>query len=513
MNRSFYNGVSGIKTHQFGMDVWSHNISNINNAGYKAQIPEFSNILSQSLANSLLTPANSQVGLGSQAQTTAISEKIGGMKPTDNEFDLALTSEGWFGTLGYDGNIYYTRQGDFNIDAAGNLVDSHGQFVLGTMDDGISSVSTNLANVANQTKITLPKTLTMPPVATSQVGIKANLDPAIKKDFVDIALNDTNYQSNLNAQKISINGNVTDVKGLIEPKKDDKVFVTLTDKNGKQQQSSAKLKDDLTWQIDNFDVQNLDLSEPLDIKAFVRSNQEVANKAFFSTAIIGQNGEENVLKLEFKKIVPQQKEGISWHVNASIEDKNKNVLSTNEGQLEYTSDGAFLSSSIDAIDNVKLDFGKPYNKELANSGFEGVTSFAGLGSYVGDFAKDGSKQGELTKYSMDDFGQIQANFDNGKNASIAKIAVYHFVNDQGLDNAGGNYFTQSSNSGKAIFYTDTNGQFINNTKIKNATLEMSNVDLGTALTEVIVMQKAFDASSKSITTSDQLLQVAINLKK
>ena len=114
---------------------------------------------------------------------------------------------------------------------------------------------------------------------------------------------------------------------------------------------------------------------------------------------------------------------------------------------------------------------------------------------------------------MDSSGNIIANFDNGKSSTIAKVAVYHFQNDQGLTSASSNLFEQSSNSGQAIFYTDKNGNAFNGSTIFNHRLEGSNVSFATALTELIVVQKAFSASSKGITTSDELLQNAINMKK
>jgi len=77
----------------------------------------------------------------------------------------------------------------------------------------------------------------------------------------------------------------------------------------------------------------------------------------------------------------------------------------------------------------------------------------------------------------------------------------------------GTMFRQSANSGNAIFYTNENGESIQGSQVFSNRLENSNVVFATALTELIVMQKAFDASAKSITTSDQMIQNAINMKR
>jgi len=108
---------------------------------------------------------------------------------------------------------------------------------------------------------------------------------------------------------------------------------------------------------------------------------------------------------------------------------------------------------------------------------------------------------------------IIANFSNGKNGVIGAIPIFHFQNEQGLDNIGGQNFIETQNSGKAFTYKDNSGNYIIGGRIKNYALETSNVKLSTALTELIIMQKAFDANSKSITTSDEMIKKAIDMKR
>ena len=122
-------------------------------------------------------------------------------------------------------------------------------------------------------------------------------------------------------------------------------------------------------------------------------------------------------------------------------------------------------------------------------------------------------QGLLHEYTMSDSGDILAVFDNGDIATVAKVALYHFQNNQGLSKASENTYQATANSGDPIFYTNADGEIIYGAVIRNYTLEMSNVDLGGSLTDMVVMQKMFDASSKSITTADEMIKNAINLKR
>ena len=93
------------------------------------------------------------------------------------------------------------------------------------------------------------------------------------------------------------------------------------------------------------------------------------------------------------------------------------------------------------------------------------------------------------------------------------MAIYHFQNDQGLHKVTPTIYEPTPNSGEPKFYKDKNGNIIEESKILSKTLETSNVQLSESLTRLIVMQKAFDANAKSITTSDQMIQKAINMKK
>ena len=139
MNSSFYNGVSGIKTHQFGIDVWANNIANINTTGFKYSSPEFSTIFTQSILNQNSLSTSNDIGLGSTNTATAPVMTMGSLMSTNNEFDMAIEGKGWFGVQDMSGDYFYTRNGSFNKDANGDLVDSNGSYILGKSANNISN--------------------------------------------------------------------------------------------------------------------------------------------------------------------------------------------------------------------------------------------------------------------------------------------------------------------------------------------------------------------------------------
>ena len=98
MVRSLYNGVSGVRTQGFSMDVWANNIANINNVGFTASIPEFKSIFYQTSFAAGNNPTQDQIGLGATGMTTALSfYKQGPFMKTDNDLDMAIGGKGFFG--------------------------------------------------------------------------------------------------------------------------------------------------------------------------------------------------------------------------------------------------------------------------------------------------------------------------------------------------------------------------------------------------------------------------------
>ena len=434
MNQSFYTGISGVKSHQYSIDVLSNNIANINTTGFKESRPEFSTVLSNQLSGTVFDPLNSDIGIGTQINATTKNFKQGGLVKSDGTYDLAINGIGWFGMLDDQGNKFFTRAGTFNPDASGHLVDMNGNYLTGTLSDNIvdnqvkqdPSNEVILSNPTTQTKIELLDTLTYPSKPTTKIKIKGNLDP-------------------------------------------------------------EKL---------------------LEFSAQTGQKEEVSNLEIFKAISITNKDQDNKLELSFKKEVPQAKEGIIWNIEATITDENENIIGEiQEGKVTFDSKGALISNTLTSINNdgnvVALDFGE---------GYEGLISMSDV-TASRKVEKDGYPGGKLQEYNVDENGQVLAIFDNAQVVPIAKIATYHFQNQAGLEGANTTYFQESENSGKAIFLTDKNGDPAKGSIIKSKMLESSNVSLSKTLSELIVMQKAFDASSKSITTSDQMIQNAIKMKK
>jgi len=567
MNTSFYNGVSGVKTDQFYLDTIAENIANISTVGYKkSNAPEFSTIFSSTLADSYFSPTSNDIGLGVRKTAPTLNMNQGIFKTTDKKFDLAIGGNGWFGVQGLNNNTYYTRAGAFNVDANGDLVDANGNYLLATNGNNITPivVSQNIMNdfgkhyskgaitpvnvfaisdvssiplgsVGSQSKVNLPNFLYYPAVPTTNVKYQANLNPQINIGSTQIPLDNADISNTVvdGANKtISINGTSSNTANVLDPKKNDTVLISITDANGKIVTTNTKLDSNLNWSISNQDISTLDTNNPLNVKATLVTTQEIPNVEHFSSTIISPQGKKDILDMTYTKKIPQPSKGSVWNADLKIlsffekynptktydptlyqVDKNNDtvysIIDSKTGSISFAGSGELLSSNLPTMSNggttLNIDVGKPNT-------FTGFTSSTSLRKSRSQ-THDGLVSGLLNDYSVDENGNIVANFDNGKSSAIAKIPIYHFQNDEGLTKTNSTLFKESANSGKPIFFTDQKGNPILGAKINSYKLENSNVDLTIAMSELILAQKSYGASAKSITTSDQMIQNAINMKK
>jgi len=566
VNASFYNGISGTMSQQFGINVWANNISNIGTIGFKGNTPEFSTHFSTALADSYFEGTINDIGHGSRPGGTSLDMNQGIFQFTDSVFDLALGSEGWFGVQSRNSETLYTRAGAFSIDRNGDMVDSNGNFLLGTAGGNITPTTLSpeimeqfgryygknsnelgeanqianltdivLGSVEGQTKINLPDILFFPPEATTNVSYSANLDPKIIINATQIDLNSAdivNHPVNIINQTMTINGTVSNTPALQNPKESEVVLVTITDINGKTVEVRPTLDANLNWLITDEDVSSLDTTNPLTTTAKLQTIQEIPNVEHFSSTVISPTGEKDILDMTYTKRVPQPSQGSVWDGVIQVltfyekldpsktydpaiykvdepAGKVYEIVDQKNAVVEFAGSGAILSSTIPSMSNggtpLTIDVGEP-------NSFTGFVSNVNLNRSRSE-THDGYISGLLKDYGMDGRGNVIAEFDNGRSTPVAKIAVYHFQNDQGLEMVGGTMFKYSANSGKPIFYTNENGESVQGSQVFSNRLESSNVVFATALTELIVMQKAFDASAKSITTSDQMIQNAINMKR
>ncbi|MDR1911485.1 MAG: flagellar hook-basal body complex protein [Helicobacteraceae bacterium] len=184
------------------------------------------------------------------------------------------------------------------------------------------------------------------------------------------------------------------------------------------------------------------------------------------------------------------------------------------GEVRFNLDGSvqsFSPPSITVNPNTGSASGQIIRLDLGSSGaFDRLTSFAQTSSTRTGTAADGYAGGFLQDVSVLQDGTLIGDFSNGRQFDLGRVALATFVNEEGLKAYGGNLFLEAPNSGQATIGVAGTA---NRGDVAPSTLEMSNVDLSKALTNLIIIQRGYQASSKTITTSDQLLTTLLQLKQ
>ncbi len=234
---------------------------------------------------------------------------------------------------------------------------------------------------------------------------------------------------------------------------------------------------------------------------------DVAERTMSANAISPSN-DQNRIKLVFTQSAVQPDQGVSWDVVATATSNDGSVLyDTQYGTAVFNEGGGLESFNLPTINND----GAPVSVDLG-SAFGGVISSSGP-TISASSQSDGISGGTLNKYSINSDGIVVADFSNGKQSAIGRVAVYHFQNDQGLTRSGSTLFSQSDNSGNPMFWTDANGEAVTGTTISSGHLENSNVRMEVGLTDMIVMQRAYQANAKTVTTVDEMIQKALSMRK
>lgn len=368
---------------------------------------------------------------------------------------------------------------------------------------------------------------------TTNVKVKS---AKIKKTGADITIDGTTLTKTATTGTLSgslAGATQTDAKGddgkplAAQIQNGDRVVITLKDKNGK-----TLTTDEITIKNDDktFSLTNLSATDGFDMaSASVASITQVGERSTyedkaFGVRVYNLDGSVSSLKynLHLTNTDRTNTDDYIYEVVAGVYDDDGALIgSESRGQITFDKFGSLKENTLTSVPNpqggvININFGTPTNSpstDRTGAGWDGVYILPESKSDAITSSGNGVAEGFFNRYQIEQDGSIIVQFTNGKTVTVGKLALYTFINEQGLAVVGGNNFMETSNSGAASFLYDNEGKLVRPALFVGQKLEMSNTDLSTELTNLIVMQRGFEASSKSITTSDSMLQTAIGLKK
>lgn len=219
-------------------------------------------------------------------------------------------------------------------------------------------------------------------------------------------------------------------------------------------------------------------------------------------------GKKHTVEITFTK---NQGADNRWDWEAKVDGGDTVPTGGNSGYVTFNNDGSI--ATMQSSDSGKLTFeaGGGANTMEVNLFGGDSGSFAGITQYNSPFTtiayeQDGYTMGKINNVYFDENGIVYGEYSNGQSQKLAQVSLAKFVNENGLIKGGNNFYKASANSGNAeIGLAGINV----NAAVRSGYLEGSNVDLSKELTDMIITQRGYQANTKTITTSDAMLQELI----
>ena len=550
MQSSLYTGISGVNANMANLSVIGNNIANVNTVGFKESRATFSDVLSQTLG----TDGTSQIGLGVSMSSIQKMFTQGTFETTSSALDMAISGNGFYmvsnPTLA---STYYTRAGQFQTDKDGYIVNPEGLRLQGY---GANCAGV-LQNTIEELRLT---TQTITPNPTSSATLNANLDSnAPVKGFVfTVGSNDAisfsvdGGATYLTASLVSDGGLASgssatgevvgaSIKAALEGANGnaDTYDVSYDDQTGifsvtNNTGNAGTLV--LDWGSALSTSGNLLGFNPASSGAIIAGGTDVSDVAGgdfmlssagdtsnFSTpiSVYDSLGNGHLVTMHFRKD-SLGATGNSWDWYAVVNGTDSTSGSTEiqaQGSINFDTTGAlYMESPITypgggfnfsggAAQNQQISFDFGTSIAQAGSGTDGTTQY-GTKSSISTLTQDGYSSGGLQRVAIDQNGVVSGVFTNGQTLNLGQVLIADFASAGGLSSVGSNLYQETFESGQALIGTaGSSGRGL----IQSNTLELSNVDLAEEFVNMIIAQRGFQASSKTITTTDEVLAELINI--
>ncbi len=512
---SFSTPLSGLNANSENLSVIANNLANLNTVGYKAAVANFQDLFYQQIGtNGAGDPV--QVGVGTKVGAIAGQLTQGSIESNGVPTDVAIQGGGFF-TLVKNGLQEYTRAGNFSVAANGSLTTADGGLVQGfEAVNGVINPNQTLGTIS------IAAGLTSPPKPTSNVALTLNLDsgtvvapsPASQQTGSGISpatilrtgsvlafsdgTNSFSYTTiandTLNNVLAAINGNANFTASL----------------SGNSLVISARNGNAVTFSTNTL----TDAAAGTQSETFAASGTSTAGTFSTSIAVNDALGASHVLTFTFTKTAAN-----AWNYSITIPAAdvgatgNPVVLKT--GTMAFNGSGQLTTPAADVSGIAITGFtdgasNLTFKWQLYDPNGSGLLTQVAGSSATSSTLQDGYASGTLTGFSIDSVGIIEGIFSNGQTVPVGQIALATFSNEEGLLRNGSNDFLPSLASGAAnVGQPGAAGRGT----LTGGALELSNADIATEFSKLILAERGYEANARAITTFDQVTQAAINLKQ
>ena len=479
---SFQQGLSGLNASTKQLDTIGNNVANASTVGFKQSQAQFADLFAASLTGS---GAGVQVGTGVKVAAVAQQFTQGNITNTTNSMDTAISGQGFFRMVDPNGAILYSRNGQFQVDKNGFMVNSQGHKVSGYMPNaaGVISAASPVPLQISAADLT-PKT-------SANVVVGANLDARATVPLTAVfnPLDPTSYNNSTSTTVFDSLG-VNHVGSLYFQRQP---ITTLG--NG----SFAAAGNTMTL----GSTAGLAVGNTITLSGVTYTITTVTN----ATTV---------------QVTPAAAGPIAAApATTNAGSPNWNVFLTVDGALVPPAGTPLTTLTFDTLGKLTAPAGPPIG-QISSAAFTptgaaaqtlafnfGQTSQFGAAFGVNSLTQDGYTSGELSGFSTGPDGVLIGRYTNGQTQALGQFGLVNFTNPQGLQPVGNNEWVETYQAGKVpLNRPGSSGLGL----LQSSAVEDSNVDLTSELVNMITAQRVYQANAQTIKTQDAVLQTLVNLR-
>lgn len=531
---SFQQGLSGLSVASKSLDVIGNNVANAGVAGFKGASAQFGDVFASSIGGG--GAGAGQIGIGAQLQAVAQQFSQGNITATNNPMDIAINGGGFF-RMSDNGNISFSRNGQFHIDKDGIIVNNNGYALTGYAADTSGNI------LATSPVPLVVSTASLAPNSTTAftVGMNLNANATTKNPAVFDAANPATFTN-------STSGTVFDSIG------GQHVMTLYFLKDAATNAGVAAAPTAFATPANDIAANAISINGTLIAAPIAGAGSAAAQGAAVAAAITAQGIAGITATADAAGIVTLRSTAAplvvafpgasattantglvagtypvtgNWSTYATIDGAVNGsgmpvgvTLGGNAAGLTSMnfSTGGALTTGMPITVSVNLDtIAAAQTPAVLNGATTPLTftlDFTGSTQYGNPFSvtaltQDGYTSGQLSSLAVGASGLMVGHYSNGQTQNLGQVVLATFANPNGLTSQGANQWKDNSDSGLAVVGVPGTGVL---GALQSSAIEESNVDLTSELVAMITAQRIYQANAQSIKTQDSVLQTLVNLR-
>lgn len=478
---SFQQGLSGLNASAKHLDTIGNNVANANTIGFKQSQAQFADLYATSLAGSGAV----QVGTGVKIANIAQQFTQGNITNTANSMDTAISGQGFFRMVDQNGSISYTRNGQFQLDKNGFIVNSQGHKV-----SGYSAVN-GIVTAAQPLPIQIA-TADLTPAVTANVAIGLNLDSRMALPTVAPfdPVNPQTYNSSTSLTIYDSQG-TSHVASMYFAKTAANTWNSYLTVDGNSVPVAGTPVTSLI-----FNANGVLTSPTLPVTSAAFSPVPAPVSVIGATVVAASNTVTGPTTTGL--LVGATITGGDLPAGTTI----TAITGPNTFTVSAPSPGGFAATTLTVVNPASAA------NQTINFNFAGTSQFGGNFG-VNSMTQDGFASGRLSGFSTSSDGTILGRYTNGQSRSLGQVVLANFTSPQGLQPLGNNAWAETANSGGPLVGAPGSSSL---GVLQSSAVEDSNVDLTAELVNMITAQRVYQANAQTIKTQDQVLQTLVNLR-